>query len=188
VDKNGWTFNPSVSAMFLEEQATNLVRGQGFRNNDQVLSRFVVNENQQGALDYFGFKGKYNPNAETPEYTDSNEYSGSINAAGEISYGNLAFTSYDNLKATYYKELYHYNKVKAGIPFSTQDAPDDYKVYPEEREGFIYQYKNKGLYPNTTKHSMSSISFYQNGIFGLDFSQYYLPKWWHFIYKIPRRW
>jgi hypothetical protein len=41
VDQSGWTFNPSVSVMVFPEQTTNLVRGQGFRSNDAVLSRFV---------------------------------------------------------------------------------------------------------------------------------------------------
>jgi hypothetical protein len=72
VDKNGWSFNPSVSAMILEEQSTNLARGQGFRSNDQVLSRFVANGQQQKALDYFGFKGTYDPNAETSHFNSSN--------------------------------------------------------------------------------------------------------------------
>ena len=37
VDKNGWTFNPSVSVMVFPEHTTNLVRGKGFNSNDKVL-------------------------------------------------------------------------------------------------------------------------------------------------------
>ena len=61
VDKSGFTFDPSVSAMVFPERTTNLARGQGFRNNNQVLQRYVDNNQHQKALDYFGFEGTYDP-------------------------------------------------------------------------------------------------------------------------------
>lgn len=57
VDRNGFTFDPSFSAMVFPEQTTNFVRGQGFRNNNQVLRRFVANNQHKKALEYFGFDG-----------------------------------------------------------------------------------------------------------------------------------
>ena len=85
---------------FLEEQATNLARGQGFRSLDQVLSRFAANGNYQGTLDYFGLKGMYDPNIENPgEFDPSN---------GSISLNKVAFgTNYDYLRAVYAEELFH---------------------------------------------------------------------------------
>jgi len=41
ISSNRWTFNPSVSAIFLEEQTTNLVRGQGFYTNQKVFENFM---------------------------------------------------------------------------------------------------------------------------------------------------
>jgi hypothetical protein len=192
IDGKGATFNPSISVMVFPEQTTNLVRGQGFRSNDQVFDRMMAGDYTcQQILDYFGFEGVYDPYKKTPGYDlEKNGYCGATNSAGKISYGDLAFSSYGRLKATYYKELYHSNKAKAGTPFSTQEVPEGFpsylKVFPEEWEGFIYQYKNQGLYRGFA--SMNNISYYQNGILNLNPSQYYLPQWWHFIYKIPRKW
>ena len=41
IDKSGWTFNPSVSVMIYPEHTTNLVRGQGFRNNSGVFYKMM---------------------------------------------------------------------------------------------------------------------------------------------------
>ncbi|MFT4223136.1 RHS repeat domain-containing protein [Dysgonomonas sp.] len=179
------------------EQFVNYSKGKGFINNDKVLYNYKRGfyDNEwissdkwyQDALDYFGFEGKYNPNAQAPDYIGSNDYYGFTDWQGRINFGNSAFSSYDDLKATYIKELFHSNRIKSGIPFATQDIPGR-KVYPEERLGFIHSYKNKGLYPKSSIDAMSNISYYQLGIEDMDMSEYYLPKWWHFIYKIPRRW
>jgi len=182
--------------MVFPEHTTNLMRGQGFRSNNNVLQRFVANNQHQKALDYFRIKGTYAPNRRTPEYMLGNpEYFGAVDING-ITYGDLAFTSYANLRATFLKELYHYNKVRAGIPFSTQEVPEglprSFRVAPEEVEGFIFQYKNRGLFNGlfhrSTIDSRSQISFYQNQIFDLKPSQVFAPRRWYFIYGIPRRW
>lgn len=152
---------------------------------------------QDAALDYFGFEGKYDPNIKTPDYIEQNgtwgdsnsgQYWGATDKNGNISYGDFAFSSYDNLKATYIgKENFHAFRRNNSIPIETQDVPGK-RVYPEERLGFINQYKNRGLYPKTTIDSLSQISFYQNGCYNLSSTDYYFKKWWHFIYKIPRLW
>lgn len=179
------------------EEFVNYSRGKGFINNDKVLYNYKRGfyDNEwissdkwyQDALDYFGFEGTYNPYAKSPDYVEGNDYYGFTDWNGRINYGNSAFSSYDELKATYIKELFHSNRIKSGIPFATQDVPGAV-VHPEERLGFIHSYKNKGLYPKSNLDAMSNISYYQLGIEAMDMSEYYRPKWWHFIYKIPRRW
>ncbi len=193
VNKGGWSFEPSVSAMVFPEHATNLVRGQGFRSNDRVLQRFVANGQHQRALDYFGFRGTYNPTKNNPDYIQGGnvgDYSGNTNSNGDISYGNGAFRNYDELYATYIKELYHSNKVLAGGSFEKQ-APIpgsniDISLFPEERLGFINQYKYMGLFPKV-KGVLGQIMYYQDGCLNLNSSQMFKPRFWHFIYKIPRK-
>jgi RHS repeat-associated protein len=178
VDKNRWTFNPSVSAMFLEEQATNLVRGQGFRNNDQVLSHFVENGQQQKALDYFGFEGKYDPKAGNSHF-DPND--------GSIHINDNAFSkNYDYLRGIYGEELFH----SKDYLYAQQNTPKD--LVPHEYEEWRaqnYLYKNQGLYSKSGIDWIWRINHWgvQAGVYDTDTSLF-SSRWWHFIYKIPRRW
>jgi hypothetical protein len=188
VDKNGWTFNPSVSAMFLEEQATNLVRGQGFRNNDQVLSRFVDKGNYQEALDYFGFKGKYDPSIEDPGQFNTGD--------GNIYFNDKAFNqNYDYLRAVYAEELFHsqdYLVYKSQAPDWMINEPNlelrkELLNNFEEWRAQNYLYKKQGLYPNSTVDWIQRINYYsfKSEMFT---DKLFESKWWHSIYKIPRRW
>ena len=114
---------------------------------------------------------------------------GSTNSqTGNIRYGDLAFDSYDKLKMTYNKEMYHSLRVKNGIPLETQGTEfgKHLKYYPEERLGFIHAYKNQGLYPSAGKGLMSNISFYQMQSFNSNPSQYYSAKWWHLCIKLKK--
>jgi len=192
VDQSGWTFNPSVSAMIFPEQTTNFIRRGKFVNNDKMLSNFVSAGDYQGALDYFGFEGTYDSQSKKLAYMEGEgSYYGRTTKSGEIFYGNYAFGSYDDLFATYIKESYHRNKVISGNSFETQEVPkgaEYLSIYPEERLGFIHAYKNQGLYSSSRINFLSQISFYQLGCFNLSPSNYYQAKWWHTIYKIPRRW
>jgi len=178
VDKSGWTFNPSVSVMFLDQQATNLVRGQGFRSNNQVLSRFVANGQQQRALDYFGFKGTYEPNAPyAGEYVEKQDY---------IRYNNEAFIrGYDYLLAVYMEESFHQSDI-SGLR-NTYEGESSFVPY-EEWRAKNYLLKNSGLFSKSGVNWENSISSYgyQAGIY--DFYNPYVKPWWRFIYKIPRRW
>lgn len=87
-------------------------------------------------------------------------------------------------------ELYSSNKILNGGSIETQNIEGEAKVYPEERLGFIEQYKNEGLYPNNTTNIPSQIEFYQtgSGITPGDENYFDTEKWYNFIYKIPRRW
>jgi RHS repeat-associated protein len=190
VDQNGWTFNPSVSVMVFPEQTTNLIRGQGFRNNDAVLSRFVEADNHQGALDYFGFEGKYNPDLKSKNY-QSEDYWGATNRkTGKISYGNLAFEDYSTLYGIYIKESYHAQKIQSGL--SIEELPSDLQglgmdTYVEEIHGYVHAYKRQGLFYG---HNMpfSGVEFYQSqlDVFGVPYPTY--PSRFSWIYKIHRRW
>ncbi|MBS1775108.1 MAG: hypothetical protein JSS64_02375, partial [Bacteroidetes bacterium] len=172
------------------ENTINAIRGQGFRSNDAVLSRFVASNNQQGAVDYFGFQGTYDPSPQNVDYVESNRYFGKTDpSTAQISYGDLAFSSYHTLKSTYYKEMYHYNRFVRGIPpakyYSDFPNYDPNVLYaPEERLGFIHQYKNHGLYRSYTGNPLSQIKYYGVNGGGLTFKTHMFD----FIYKIPRRW
>ena len=189
VDQNGWSFNPSVSVMVFPEQTTNLARGQGFRSNDAVLSRFVAAKEHQEALDYFGFKGKYNPNIKSKRY-QSEDYWGATNSkTGEISYGNLAFENYSTLYGTYIKESYHAKSFQNGsfkkLPSDLQGLGMD--TYLEEIHGYVYAYKRQGLFSG---HNIpfKGVEFYQSqiGMCGVTYPTY--PSRFSWIYKVPRKW
>lgn len=49
--------------MIYPEHTTNFVRGEGWNSNDAVLANFVNAGDHQGALEYWGFEGKYDPNS-----------------------------------------------------------------------------------------------------------------------------
>ena len=182
VDKNGWIFNPSVSAMVCPERTTNLVRGQGFRSNNAVLSRFVANGQQQKALNYFGFKGTYDPSVEEPGQFDTRTEA--------ISYGKKAFSkNYDYLKAVYREELFHskdYLTYKSKMPTGISD---EYAY--EEFRAQVHMYKNQGLYSKSGFDWGERINVWGSAagvnpdkIFRYSFDR----PWWHFVYKIPRKW
>ena len=182
VDKSGWNFNPSVSVMVYPEHTTNLVRGQGFRSNDAVLSRFVDNGQQQRALDYFGFKGTYDPSVKNPGQFDPSD--------GSIKYNDVAFSkNYDYLRAVYQEELFHskdYLTYKSKMPadISEEHAYEEYRAQ-------VHLYKNQGLYSGSGVDWGQRINGWGSAagvnpdmIFRYNF---YRP-WWHFVYKIPRKW
>jgi hypothetical protein len=197
VDQGGWTFDPSVSVMILPEQTTNFVRGQGFKNNNQVLSNFVNAGNQQGALDYFGFNAMYSNKFDNPAWYD---YSNN-----GIYLSKDAFSSYDNLYGYYMKENYYAREVQQGGTREIQSKADlragginvgaldktelGYAMNArQEIKGYMYAYKNQGLYPNTSIDFRGQI----NNIFG----PYVVPNPYQYnpsslqraFYRIPRYW
>lgn len=123
------------------------------------------------------------------DYVEGNDFYGSINpVTGEISYGNAAFSSYDALLGTYVKERFHSVKVKRRESLATQDAPfiKNGTYFPEEALGFEHAYKNQDLFRNVPLNYRSSITFYQSQ--SINFSgSCFDQKWWHGIYRIPRR-
>ncbi|WP_423128611.1 RHS repeat-associated core domain-containing protein [Gaoshiqia sp. Z1-71] len=195
INRNGFSFNPSVSAIILPEQTTNFVRGKGFRTNDKVLSNFVASENYQGALDYFGLKGEYvGGEGQSYFWFNKNDHS-----KYGIRYTEGAFDSYDALMNTYLKESFHMRRFARnglnGLKLANSEVFSLANM-PEERLGVIHQYKNQGLSGYNMDY-MGAIGYTENrmNIFNL-FKDYnppytfssYSNKWWHFIYKIPRRW
>ncbi|MCL1850873.1 MAG: hypothetical protein FWF70_05675, partial [Bacteroidetes bacterium] len=183
---SGWSFNPSVSAAIYPEQFTNLVKGGGFRSNEQVFERMMSGtETCQDILDYFGFKGTYAPSKTGgyPGVTDDK--------TGKIFYGDFPFQgNYDRLALIAYHELRHSRNVLAG-KYKDIDLRDDINrpiLNREEWDTYLYNYRNQGLYPNPTNVDLiKAIKYYgyQIGVYGpTTFS----PAWWHFIYKIPRLW
>jgi hypothetical protein len=195
----GMLWGAAAGAVFTtitSENFSNALKGEGFYTNENVFNNMIERGmDKQAMLDYFGFEGTYTGTTKGPSYIEGGgegaSFYGSTNPkTGSIKYGDLAFDSYDKLKMTYNKEMYHSLRVKNGIPLETQgtELGKHLKYYPEERLGFIHAYKNQGLYPSAGKGLMSNISYYQMQSFNLNPSQYYSAKWWHFIYKIPRRW
>ncbi|MCQ2314477.1 MAG: hypothetical protein MJZ56_04815 [Bacteroidales bacterium] len=189
VDKSGFTFNPSISVMVYPEHTTNLVRGQGFKSNDAVLNRFVKANDYQGALDYFGFEGEYkSTRPHGAEYVDTDGYYGCTNPkTGMISFGDLAFDSYDNLRGTYEKERFHRNKVLKGETFETFDEEglECMKYFPEEAKGHLHAGYNNGLYPKATLNYFQLANSYWLSVHTTAIRN---PHFYDFIFKIPRKW
>ncbi|MBQ3656487.1 MAG: VCBS repeat-containing protein [Bacteroidales bacterium] len=180
------------------EHFQNFVNRKGFVSNNQVIENYskglydipTGSTWQQETLDYFGMDAKYiahKPNG--GEYVESDGFYGTTNPkTGIISIGDFAFDSYDKLNYTYHKELYHSMKIQNGISLSTQtELGIKYKYYPEERLGFLHTYKNQGLYIKHGSNIISNIQKYTNLCVGME-DEVFQKLWWHFIYKIPRRW
>jgi hypothetical protein len=189
VDKNGWTFNPSISAMIYPEHATNLVRGQGFRSNEAVFQRFVANGQQQKALDYFGFKGTYAPDK-------TNGYPATTNTqTGEIFYADSPFEgNFDRLAFMADHEMKHRANVLSG---KYKDVELTQEVHDtEEWNTYLYNYKNQGMYRKNGIDIVDRIKDYgmRAGMYELivtpskSYSTTFNPAWWHWIYQIPRKW
>ena len=185
VDKTGFTFDPSFSAMVFPERTTNLARGQGFRSNDEVFNRFVTNEQYQEALDYFGFEGKYNPDS---------KYAGYVNKSGEIMFGKLAFEeNFDYLSYVASEEAFHRKDILSRYKNINWDDELSYETLMAKNEGEFraknYQYKNQGLFKNaygnkTSNRIISDIDYYGVQLGSPSFKS----RNWHFIYKIKRKW
>jgi hypothetical protein len=186
------TVSGGIFTTLQSENLKNLTKGEGFFTNENVFKnlkeRGLPNDE---ILDYFGFEGSYQKiKGGGGEYVEGNDYLGSANPiTGEISYGDLAFDSYDKLHSVYVKERFHSFRVKNGIPMAIQDDLGikgmGLKYAPEESLGFIHAYKNFGLYRGSQQNFLSNIQAYQAKMF--DINKFYYRKWWHFIYRIPRR-
>jgi hypothetical protein len=192
VDKSGVSFNPSFSAMIYPEQTTNLVRGQGFRSNSGVFNKMMKGDYAcQEIIDYFGFKGTYDPNIRSKNYQAESYWGATNTKTGQISYGDLAFESYKTLKATYYKESYTHRNIKHG---TVSNLPTEYQglgmnTCLEEINGYIYAYKNEGLYRNST-FPWNGIEYYQTWLsaYEISYPTYTTNRFLNTIYRIPRLW
>jgi hypothetical protein len=190
VGSNGWNFDPSVSVAVFSEQTTNLVRGQGFRNNNRVLYDYVRHGNYQGALDYFGFEGTYGPNKPAgAEYVEGSKYYGATDPlTGAISYGYDSFSSYHNLKAMWVKESFTHRRALSGRVESQEPIGGTKRYAPEERASARYAYKNMGRYLSSTFDFLNQAQAYEVQSYNISASNRTSFNWVQkLIYKIPRR-
>ncbi len=93
------------------------------------------------------------------------------------------------------KELHHKNIYYRGEWILADSEKFDHASWPEEREGIIRQYKTQGIHRNnanvlqTIKNAEDVIDLCNTGIYNTKY--HYTPftrKWYHFIYKTPRKW
>ena len=205
-----------ISGFLSSEEVTNLVKGGGFRSNDYVLKRFASNGQYQEALNYFGFKGTYDPNSmffagkhsDAPGVTDMTN--------GNIFYNSPAFDKgYDFLYSTSDHEFGHYlDFISKRYPLDELASEKSYAIMYIKAQGikdemeynnYLRSYKRQGLYHNYGKYLYpdQEIEYYLNyfgprsSIFQLqnrmyrtpypDFDLKFQKKWHDFIYKIPRR-
>ena len=144
------------------ENMSNLFKGEGFYTNENVFNNMMGRGvGKQEILDYFGFKADYVAERAVDGLgtVDGKAYYGSTNpVTGNIKIGDLAFSSYDNLKGTYTKELFTHFRVTSGKELalysdwqSLGDFGKNIKYYPEEALGFRNAFYNMGLYPNLDK-------------------------------------
>ena len=188
-----------VMGFMASEQFGNWTGGKGFYSNDQVLKNFEAGKYditgfdtwQDAALDHFGFEGKYDPTKTSKQFrADKGSYWGATKpSTGEVSYGKLAFESYDNLKGTYVKESYTLFNLKND---SYHHLPEElrglgYDTYLEDAHGFVHFFRNQGLYRNHTM-PLQGIELYQSGLRTFDVPYPTYPAKFQWIYKIPRLW
>ena len=131
------------------------------------------------ALKYFGFKGTYDPSIYGVGQFDSND--------GSIKYRATAFSkNYAYLRAVYEEELFH----SKDYWYAKNNTPGglSFREY-EEWRAQNHQYKNQGLYLKSGVHWVDRINSYgiQSGVYDMH-SPLFSPRWWHFMYKIPRKW
>ena len=180
------------------ENMRNLLKGEGFYTNENVFNKMMEREmGKQEILDYFGFEGKYDPS--NPLFKTE---TGSTGAAitnpktGEIFYNDGAFSyGYDRLKLDADHELIHSKNVLSG-KFKGGKITDLIRN-EEEWSTYLKNYKRQGLYLKHDEDIISRIIWYGLGAEKYDVSKnaystistinIFTKKWWHFIYKIPRR-
>ena len=167
--------------MIFPERTTNLVRGKGFHDNDYVLQQFVEAGKYQEALDYFGFEGRYEP--EHPQFQKSQEPAFTDPKTGNIYYSQYPFEgNYHRLLYSALHEMKHSTHVKTGKYDNVEITP--YISSQEEYDTYVYNYKNEGLYLNSGIDTYSRIKYYEYRMFSDTFQK----RWYHIVYKTPRKW
>lgn len=190
----------AVATTLTSENLSNAIRGKGFKTNENVFADFKAGKYtaeggcwQQEVIDYFFGKGWA---TYTQKYGNDAWY-GSITG---MHFSDGAFTSYDDLICSNYKETMERMRYQTDTWERPANPTGVYSidVYQAEYRGHVDLYKNQGLYPNITTDlskpirfcidKMESINFY--GEYG-DEPVFIIPsfeeKWWHIIYRIPRR-
>jgi len=182
ISEAGIDFNPSASVMLFPEHTTNFVRGKGFRSNEKVYDMMMRgNYSCQDIIDYFGFKGTYDPAKAGGKDARTNTQT------RETFYGNGAFNDgFNHLSIVAYHEMKHVRRLgKYG-----GEKLSNYDIAKEDYIAFRYNYRNQGLYPNYDK--MDGVVREINDLgrkIGIHSNvNRFEPQKWHFIYKIPRKW
>jgi len=177
-----------IFAIGTSPHVSNAFRGKGFKNNSSVLGDFVTAGNYQGALDYFGFEGTFDPSktfggpAVTDPVTGGISYAdgafGTFNASGKLT------ANYDILRQTYDHELFHRANVLAGKYRGVTITPQIKGI--EEHGAYLRNYKRRGLYP-AGREVTGRIDYY--GAIGAIYEHpsFFKVKRSHFINRIPRR-
>jgi RHS repeat-associated protein len=176
-------FSGALLTTVSSENFGNLLKGEGFRNNSNVFSNLVDRGiGEQGILDYFGFDATF----DSQMAADAKFWFNNQGAHG-ISIGPTSFESFGLLKGNYLKEAYHLRKyLKHGVGGLSAGELGDW--WPEERLGAIFNYKNQGLYPGSTSNYLDIIGSTESMMSLFDYShRSFTQRWWHFVYKIPRR-
>lgn len=177
----------------------NMIKGKGFNSNDKVLENFELGKYnidgfdtwQNAALDYFGLKGKYDPQNQIFKKASPNNGGGVTDpVTGDIFYNDLAFLkNADYLKMVANEEMFHQSDIPKYKSEATSDIFDLHNY--EEWRAQIYMYKNQWQFPNSgidMKGWTGRINSYgiQSGVYGSTESLF-KSQWWHYLfYKIRR--
>ena len=196
-EKDSWNFDLAISANIFPEHTTNLLRGRGFRSNSSVFDRMMTCDPDitcDEVLDYFGFEGKFNPDA--PLFKKHGDHSGITDTeTGEIFYHLNPFEgNFDYFEFVADHEMRHSKNVKSG---KYKGVEIDFEVAAkEEWSTYMYNYRNQGKYPDHGVSLTKRINYYGSliGKYGLtvtptgSYSTNFTNRWWHSFYKIPRTW
>ena len=177
------------------ENLKNLIKGQGFYNNENAFQNMMASDMScDEILNYFGFEGKYDSGNPLFNNTVGGGAAVTNPKTGEIFYGEGSFNyGYDRLALTANHELIHRQNVLSG---NYEGVNIDLEIAGKEEWGtYLQNYKNQGLYPSHGVDIINRINTY--GMQGRIYEYVVTPKsfystkfneqWWHFIYRIPRR-
>lgn len=184
-------------AIVTSDNTRNLFKGHGFRSNDEVLGRFIKNNDYTGALEYFKMEAdlvESFPNKSDAAYNPKTQRIEIAKSAFKLD--NKA--SFDALNYTYQKELWHQKRFLAFRDF--YDVGDNINVRyhaphaAEDAMGHAYMQKNAGAFPGVFRSSPLTARKGWEQYIGQssDFARQYIKPWPlqyvdRFIYTIPRR-
>ena len=179
----------AIMTTLTSENLRNAFRGKGFKTNANVFENFKAGKYsiesgcwQEDGLNYFKFNGTYNPiKGQGGDYVEGGLYYGSTNPKNsEISFGDLAFDSYDNLRGVYEKELFSSKRASLNSIETFGNPNERFYVYPEEALGFRHAFYNNGLYPGSSINFYSQANSYWKQLYLTDLIE---NKSLNFIFK-----
>ena len=94
--------------------------------------------------------------------------------------------NYDYLRGIYEEELFH----SKDYLYAKKNTPEGVSYYEyEEWRAQNHSYKNQGLYSQSGINWVKRINYWgiNAGVYNMH-TPLFTSKWWHFIYKIPRKW